>query len=75
MDALAQMPNTVKFMKEIMSNKKKLEAYVIVDLFEICNAVIQRKLPKKHKDPSSFIIPCIIGEHIFSKELLILGQA
>ena len=73
-DALAQMPNTVKFMKEIMSNKKKLEAYVTVDLFESCNTVIQRKLLEKHKDPSSFIIPCIIGEHIFSKELCDLGE-
>ena len=31
-DALAQMPNYVKFMKEIMSNKKKLDAYGTVSL-------------------------------------------
>ena len=31
-DALAQMPNYVKFMKEIMRNKKKLEAYGTVNL-------------------------------------------
>ena len=29
--ALAQLPNYVKFMKEIMSNKKKLDAYGIVN--------------------------------------------
>ena len=33
-DALAQIPNYVKFMKGIMSNKKKLEAYGIVTLSE-----------------------------------------
>ena len=31
-EALAQMPNYVKFMKEIMSNKKKLDTYGIVSL-------------------------------------------
>ena len=42
-DALAQMPNYVKFMKEIMSNKRKLEAYRTVNLSENCSAIIQRK--------------------------------
>ena len=37
------------------------------------NAIIQKKLPKKVKDPSSFTIPCIIGEHTFSKALCDLG--
>ena len=31
-DALDQMLNYVKFMKEIMSNKKKLDAYETVSL-------------------------------------------
>ena len=66
-DVLAQMPNYVKFMKEIMINKKKLEAYGTVNLTKNCSAIIQRKLPEKFKDPGSFTIPCIIGEHTFSK--------
>ena len=74
-DALAQMPNYVKFMKEIMSNKKKLEAYGIVNLTKNCSAVIQRKLPKKLKDLGSFNIPCIIGEHTFSKTLCDLRES
>ena len=68
-DALAQMPNYVKFMKKIVSNKKKLEAYGTVNLTKNCSAIIQRKLPEKLKDPGSFTIPCIIGEHTFSKAL------
>ena len=39
-DALAQMPNYVKFMKEIMSDKKKLDAYGIVSLSKKCSAII-----------------------------------
>ena len=68
-DPLAQMPNYVKFMKEIMSNKKKLEAYGTVNLSENCSTIIQSNLPEILKDPSSFTIPCIIGEHTFNKAL------
>ena len=74
-DAMAQMPNYVKFMNEIMSNKKKLEEYWTVNLSENYSSIIQRKLPKKLKDPGSFTIPCIIGEHTFSKALCDLGAS
>ena len=74
-DALAQMPNYLKFMKEIMSNKKKLKAYGTVNLSKNYSAIIQRKLPEKLKDPSSFSIPCIIGKHTFSKALCDLGAS
>ena len=68
-DALAQMPNYVKFMKEIMSKKRKLEDYGTMSLLEKCNATIQKKLPYKLKDPGSFTIPCVIGEHKFRRAL------
>ena len=58
-----------------MSNKKKLEAYGIVNLFENCSAIIQWKLSEKFKDPGSFPIPCIIGEHTFSKALCDFGAS
>ena len=67
-DALAQMPNYVKFMKEIMSNKKKLEVGT-VNLSENCSSIIQRKLLEKLIDTGSFTIPCVIGEHTFNKAL------
>ena len=73
-DALAQMPNYIKFM-EIMSNKKKLEAYGTITLTENCSTIIQRKLPEKLKDPGSFTIPCIIREHTFNKALCDLGAS
>ena len=69
------MPNYMKSLKEIMSNQRKLEAYGIVNMFENCSLIIQRKIPKKLKDPSSFTIPCVIGEHTFSKALCDLGAS
>ena len=72
-DALTQMPNYVKFMKEIMRNKRKIEAYAIVNLSKNYSAIIQWKHLEKLKDPGSFTIPCIIGEHNFSKALCDLG--
>ena len=72
-EALAQMPNFVKFMKEIMSNKKKLDGYGTISLSENCSAIIHRKLPEKLRDLGSFTIPCAIGEHTFKKVLCDLG--
>ncbi|GKV39994.1 hypothetical protein SLEP1_g47678 [Rubroshorea leprosula] len=50
-DALAQMPCYAKFLKEILSNKRKLEEYETVKLTEECSAILQNKLPPKLKDP------------------------
>ena len=58
-EALEQMPSYVKFMKEILSKKRKLRDYETVALSEECSAVIQKKLPPKLKDPGSFTIPCV----------------
>ena len=43
------MPSYVKFMKEIMSKKKKLDSYGIVNLLENYSAIIQRELLEKTK--------------------------
>ena len=74
-DPLAQMPNYIKFMKEIMSNKKKLDAWGIASLSKKCSVIIQRKLLEKLKDMGSFTIPCVIGEHTFNKSLCDLGAS
>ena len=74
-EALEQMPSYVKFMKDILSNKRKLEDYETVALTEECSAILQRKLPQKLKDPGSFTIPCSIGNSIFEKALCDLGAS
>ncbi|XP_062075563.1 uncharacterized protein LOC133779641 [Humulus lupulus] len=74
-EALEQMPSYVKFMKEILSNKRKMGDYKIVALTEECSAILQRKLPKKLRDPWSFTIPCTIGEFECKHALCDLGAS
>ncbi|KAJ9181196.1 hypothetical protein P3X46_009350 [Hevea brasiliensis] len=74
-DALSQMPSYAKFLKEILSNKRRLEDHETVDLTEECSAILQRKLPPKLKDPGSFSIPCHIGESCSTKALCDLGAS
>ena len=54
--ALTQMPHYAKFMKDILSKKMKFDEGV-VSLSATCSVVIQKNLPMKMQDPSSFTIP------------------
>ena len=72
-DALEQMANYVKFMKDMLSKKRRLFEYETIALTEECNDILQRKLPPKLKDPGIFIIPCKIGNSIFERALCDLG--
>ena len=64
-EAHEQMSGYVKFMKDVLSKKRKLGEYEIVSLSEECSAILQKKLPTKLKDPTSFTIPCTIGNAVF----------
>ncbi|XP_057985265.1 uncharacterized protein LOC131170211 [Hevea brasiliensis] len=74
-DAISQMPSYAKFLKEILSNKRRLENYETVTLTEECSALLQNKLPPKLKDPGSFSIPCHIGDTSIDKALCDLGAS
>ena len=74
-DALEQMPSYVKFMKDILSKKRRLSDFETVNLTKECSAILQRKLPQKLKDPGSFTIPCTIGNAIFGRALCDLGAS
>ncbi|XP_039134255.1 uncharacterized protein LOC120271647 [Dioscorea cayenensis subsp. rotundata] len=74
-EALEQMPSYMKFMKKILSNKRKLKDYETDTLTEECSAILQKKLPPKLKDPSSFTIPCSIGNVVFERALCDLGAS
>ena len=74
-DALEQMPSYVKFMKDILSKKRRLSDFEIVNLTEECSAILQRKLPQKLKDLGNFTIPCTIGNAIFKRALCDLGAS
>ena len=72
-DALEQMLSYVKFMKDILFQKRRLADFETVNLTEECSAILQRKLPQKLKDPGGFTIPCTIGNAIFERALCDLG--
>ena len=63
------MPNYAKFLKDILSKKKKIDEEGVVSLTATCSVVIQKSLPAKMKDPGSFTIPCTIGKYEFKKAL------
>ena len=75
MDALENMPSYVKFMKKILENKNKLGEYETIALTEECSEILQKNLPPKLKDPSSFAIPFSIGNSVVGKALCDLGAS
>ena len=74
-EVISQMPLYAKFLKEILSRKRKLAKEGTVNLTTTCSAIIQQKLPAKMKDPSSFTIPYSIGKYEFKKALCDSGAS
>ena len=72
---ISQMPLYAKFLKEILSKKRKIAEEGIVNLTATCSAIIQQKLPAKMKDPGYFTIPCSIGKYEFKKALCDSGAS
>ncbi|XP_022865364.1 uncharacterized protein LOC111385219 [Olea europaea var. sylvestris] len=60
-EAISQIPNYAKFLKEILSKKKRLTDFKTIKLNEECSAILHNKLPPKLQDPGSLKIPCSIG--------------
>ena len=74
-EVVTQMPLYAKFLKDILSKKRKIAEEGIVNLTATCNVVIKRGLPEKMKDPRSFTIPYTIGEFEFQKVLCDSGAS
>ena len=69
------MPSYAMFLKDILSNKRKLEEHENVALTEECSPAIQNKLHAKLKDPDSFSIPCLLGNVSIECSLCDLGSS
>ncbi|GAU24617.1 hypothetical protein TSUD_289800 [Trifolium subterraneum] len=69
------MPVYAKFMKELLTKKRKPLDDETVNMTEECSAIIQKKLPQKKKDPGSFTIPCSIGNLHVRRALCDLGAS
>ncbi|XP_070034835.1 uncharacterized protein [Nicotiana tomentosiformis] len=46
-EVLSQMPAYARFLKEILTNKRKIEETSVVKIIEHCSAILQNKLPQK----------------------------
>ncbi|XP_022883745.1 uncharacterized protein LOC111400569 [Olea europaea var. sylvestris] len=60
-DVILQIPSYMKFLKEMLTKKRKLSKFETVALTEESSARVQRTLPPKLKDPGSFTLPISIG--------------
>ncbi|XP_062103624.1 uncharacterized protein LOC133814712 [Humulus lupulus] len=69
------MPNYVKFMKDILTKKRRLGEFETMALTKECSSFLQNKMPPKMKDPGSFTIPCTIGNSYCGMALCDLGAS
>ena len=74
MEAMEQMPTYARFMKDLLTKKRRFENETIM-LEAGCSAIIQRPLPMKSGDPGSFTIPVTIGTLPIGKALMDLGAS
>ena len=63
------MPHFEKFMKDMLSKKRKFTEEGIVSINATCCVVIQKSIPEKRQDPGSFTIPCMIRNANMGKAL------
>ncbi|XP_038874946.1 uncharacterized protein LOC120067458 [Benincasa hispida] len=69
------MPSYVKFLKDILTNKRKIGENETVALTYECSALFQNNIPTKMKDPGSFTLPCLIGGKEVGNALCDLGAS
>ncbi|GKC34224.1 reverse transcriptase domain-containing protein [Tanacetum coccineum] len=74
-DVLARMPNYGKFLKELISNKHKIEQISTALLSDESLAMIQNKFSPKLGDPRSFLIPCNFNKTFSYNALADLGAS
>ncbi|KAF5454420.1 hypothetical protein F2P56_024087 [Juglans regia] len=73
--SIRNLETQIEFLKDILSNKQKLEEHETVMLIEKSSAILQKKLLPKLKDPEGFTIPYTIGNSYFDKALCNLGAS
>ncbi|KAK9001571.1 hypothetical protein V6N11_083351 [Hibiscus sabdariffa] len=63
------MPNYAKFLKDMVTRKKRIEEFETAAATETCLALMHNKIPVKKTDPGSFTIECFIGQKYPTKAL------
>ncbi|XP_057515550.1 uncharacterized protein LOC130797049 [Amaranthus tricolor] len=75
LEAIKEMPSYAKFLKDIISNKRKLAGSVVETLNGQCSAILECQIPKKQADPGSFTIPLKLGKDVSVVALADLGAS
>ncbi|GJZ44668.1 hypothetical protein Tco_0591923, partial [Tanacetum coccineum] len=70
-EALMQIPKYAKYLKNLVTNKSKLEEACTETMNERCLLVFLNELPLKEKDLGSFTIPCqVLEKHKKTEDLV-----
>jgi hypothetical protein len=75
LDAIQQVPSYAKFLKDLITVKRKTNVPKKVCLTEQVSSILQCKLPIKYKDPECPTISCTIGVSHIEKTLLDFGAS
>ncbi|GJV85597.1 reverse transcriptase domain-containing protein [Tanacetum coccineum] len=75
MQTFSRMPNYGKFLKELISNKNKIEQIFAAFLSDESFAILQSRVPPKLGDPESFLIPCNFNKTFSCNALADLGAS
>ncbi|XP_022852885.1 uncharacterized protein LOC111374444 [Olea europaea var. sylvestris] len=74
-DTILQIPSYEKFLREMLTKRRKLPEFETMALTEESSARVQRKLPPELKDPGSFTLSVSIGNSYLSNALKLgLGE-
>jgi hypothetical protein len=73
LDAIQQINSYAKFLKDLVTVKRKMNVPKKAFMTEQVNAIPQCKLPLKYKDPGCPTITCMIGVSQIKRALLDLG--
>ncbi|KAL4291800.1 hypothetical protein GQ457_14G013780 [Hibiscus cannabinus] len=63
------MPNYAKFLKDMITRKKRIEEFETATATESCLALMHNKVPANKAYPGSFTIECSIGHNHSTKAL------
>nr|GEZ61207.1 hypothetical protein [Tanacetum cinerariifolium] len=76
-DAIKQIPAYAKFLKDLCTQKRKLEATLPkkIDLTEHVSAVLSSSLPPKFKDPKAPLILVVVGNIAIKNAFLDIGAS
>jgi hypothetical protein len=70
LDAIQQIPSYAKFLKDLVTVKRKTNVPKKAFMTEQVSAILQCKLPLKYKDPGCPTITCMIGVSQIERALL-----